>query len=162
MATFLSKLAAIWQKSVSKAGNADEKGQPSFSVIQGEMDGHPLFAIIDMSLRNYKSKASLPWFLSISTPLINPTKDGLPTDKDSSALNEWEDLTASKIQAESRFVYVGHVTWNGSREALFYIEKQELVVNKLKKLADDHVTRPFAFRCEKDEKWDKVAIYFKQ
>jgi hypothetical protein len=159
MVPFFSRLVSMWQKPASKAQNASPSAG-KFSVFRGEKDGYPLFAMIDVSLRDYKSKASFPLFLSISTPLINPAKDGLTTDQDSSALNDWEDLLESKIAAECRFVYVGHVTWNGSREILYYVDKSESVVPMLKKLADGHSTRRFAFRCERDDKWDSVKVYF--
>ena len=103
MVPFFSRLVSMWQKPASKAQNASPSSG-KFSVFRGEMDGYPLFAMIDVSLRDYKSKASFPLFLSISTPLINPAKDGLTTDQDSSALNDWEDLLESKIAAECRFV----------------------------------------------------------
>jgi len=138
------------------------KREEKFAVLQGEIDGRPLLAIIDKSLREYESKAGLPWFLSISTPLINPTKDGLPNDKDSSALNAWEDLLESAIAAACRFVYVGHVTWNGSREVLYYVAEPDALDTRLKNLVSDRVTRPFAFHYERDDKWDRISIYFKQ
>ena len=54
----------------------------SFSIMQGEIDGHPLFASIDMRMRDFADKQSLPFFLSLSTSLSNPTSEGLPTRSD--------------------------------------------------------------------------------
>ena len=63
----------------------------TFSILQGNIDGHPLFATIDMGLRNSPDRQVLPFFLSLSTPLTNPTSDGLPTRSDAENLNRWED-----------------------------------------------------------------------
>ena len=52
----------------------------SFSVFQGEVGGHPLIAMIDVGLLGYKEKSTVPWFLRVPTPLVNPTADGLATD----------------------------------------------------------------------------------
>ena len=90
----------------------------NFSVLKGEIDGYPILATIDMSLRDYKEKANVPWFLSISTPLIKPTSDGLPTPQDAGQLNKWEDALEKHIAAETRFIWVGHVTWKGHREQI--------------------------------------------
>jgi hypothetical protein len=162
MPDFFSRLSALWSKSASRTGGARTQSHEKFSVFKSEMDGHPLIATIDVGLHGYESKASLPWFLSLSTRLIEPTKDGLPTPGDSIALNEWEDLVEKRIAAVCPFVYVGHVTWNGSREVLYYIERDEPAASVLRKLRDDRVTRPFAFLCERDDEWDKTSIYFKQ
>jgi hypothetical protein len=136
--------------------------QEQFSVFQSELDGHPLVAMIDMSLRDCELKASFPWFLSISTPLINPNKNALTSDTDASALNAWEDSLENAITAECRFVYVGRVTWNGSREVLYYVDKPETLEGRLKGPGGALGTRAFAFCCERDEKWDKISVYFKQ
>jgi hypothetical protein len=162
MPGLFSRLSAFWPKSTSGTIPEGRKSDESFSVFEGEMDGRPLIATIDMALLGYESRAALPWFLSLSTPLIEPSKDGLPTPGDSISLNEWEDSVEKRIAAACQFVYVGHVTWNGSREVIYYIDRHEPVASLLRKLNDDRATRPFAFVCERDEKWDKISIYFRQ
>lgn len=162
MPDFFSRLSTLLRKTTSRAVSARRKSDEKFSIFQSEMDGRPLIATVDMALHGYKSKAALPWFLGLSTPLIEPTNDGLPTPGDSIALNDWEALVEKRIDPACQFVYVGYVTWNGSREVLYYIDRVEPVASLLKKLRDDHVTRPFAFRCERDDPWDNVSIYFRQ
>jgi hypothetical protein len=159
---FFSRLSALWPKLASGTLSARRKVGEQFSVFESEMDGRPLIAIIDVGLRGFESKAVLPWFLSLSTPLIEPTKDGLPTPEDSIALNEWEGLVEKRIASVCRFVYVGRVTWNGSRETIYYIDRDEPVASQLRKLDDDRVSRPFAFLCERDDEWNKISIYFRQ
>ena len=161
MLNFFSRLSALWPKPASGTVSARRNSGEQFSVFESEM-GRPLIATIDAGLRGFESKSTLPWFLGLSTPLIEPTKDGLPTTGDSIALDEWEALVEKRIDPACQFVYVGHVTWNGSREVLYYINGVEPAASILKKLSDDHVTRPFAFRCERDDAWDNVSIYFRQ
>ena len=136
--------------------------QEQFSVFQSELDGRPLVAMIDVGLRDCELKASFPWFLSVSIPLINPNKNGLCSDNDASVLNAWEDSLENAITAECRFVYVGRVTWNGSREVLYYVDKPEALERRLKEPGSALASRAFAFRCERDEKWDRISVYFKQ
>lgn len=136
---------------------ATENG--TFKIVQGERDGHPLFAMIDSSSHDNKFKTRFPWFLSISIPLTNPTKDGLTTDSEASALNDWEDSLEKEFAGACRFAYVGRVTWNGTRELLYYVDTPDCVVSKLRKFANDHPARDFNTRCERDERWGKVSVY---
>ena len=131
----------------------------TFSVLQGNVDAHPMFAMIDMGLRDSPERQSLPIFLSISTPLINPTSDGLPTKNDEDSLNSWEDAVEARLQSAGRFVFVGRVTWNGHRELLYYLATQQPASDNLKTLADARSTRPFAFASERDEKWTKASFW---
>ena len=136
-----------------------EKDDRQFSLMQGEKDGHPLFAMIASDPTKYPSKSRFPWFLSLSTRLIDPTTDGLPQGKDFDALNAWEDDIEARIAKLGKYFYVGHVNWNGSREALFYLEKPEPVVSELKRLRASHSTRPFDFHYEEDQGWKKISPY---
>lgn len=155
----LVSVAVKTQQKSNKPMKPSEKDSRQFSIMQGEMDGHPLFAMIVSDLNKYPSKSKFPWFLSLSTPLIGPTADGLPQGKDFDSLNTWEDEMEARVAKLGKYFYVGHVTWNGSREALFYLEKPEPIVSALKKVRDNHSTRPFDFRYEKDEGWKKMAPY---
>lgn len=151
-------LARTQQKS-GGVQKPSEKDNRQFSVLKGEKDGHSLFAMIAEDLQKFPAKSKFPWFLSLSTPLIDPTPDGLPQGKDFDSLNNWEDTIEVRIAKLGKYYYVGHVTCNGSRELLFYLEKPEPVVSQLKKLRDAHSTRPFDLRYEKDEGWKKMAPY---
>lgn len=110
-----------------------------------------------MSLKGYKEKSTVPWFLSISTQLKNPTSDGLSTADEASDLNGWEDAIEAIIKGSGRFVYVGRVAWNGRREVFYYIDGQEIVTKKPSGVIAAHSMRPFAFRCERDDKWENVS-----
>jgi hypothetical protein len=129
----------------------------SFSIMQGEVDGHALFASIDMRLRDLADKQRLPFFLSLSTTLTNPTSKGLPTQSDADNLNAWEEAVEARVKSASIFVFVGRVTWNGHRELLYYVGDQQSTIETLKTLPG---TRPFAFTCERDEKWKKADFWF--
>lgn len=123
------------------AGCKQKTSHASFSGLQGEKDGRPLVAIIDMSLRDEKTRAAFPWYLGISTQLTDPTQDGLPKAQEESALNDWEDSLEKEIAAECRFVYVGRVTWNSTRTLLYYVDKPDAIAAKLRRIADGHPAR---------------------
>jgi hypothetical protein len=159
LAIVLASLALATQPKSGSPQKPSEKDNRQFSMIKGEMNGRPFFAIIASDLKTYPPKSKFPWFLSLSTPFIGPTADGLPQGEELDAVNAWEDEMEAQVAKLGKYFYVGHVNWNGSREALFYLEKPEPIVGALKKVRDGHSTRRFDFRCEKDEGWKKVSNY---
>jgi hypothetical protein len=128
----------------------------TFSVIQGEIDGRPLVAVIDMGLRELPARQGLSFFLALSASLINPTSEGPPTRNDIDNLNAWEGVVEARLQAVTKLVFVGRVTWNGRRELLYYVGNAQPTVEALKAISG---TRPFAFTCERDESWAKVDCW---
>lgn len=129
-----------------------------FSVLEGDLDGHRVVAIIREGLR---SRKDTPWFLGFSTPLSNPTAEGLPTAQEAEDLNRWEDLLERNITSRCTSVFVGRVTWKGYRELLYYIDEPTHVVQEIEQLRNAHKLRPFAYRYECDPQWSNVAIYMR-
>lgn len=134
----------------------------TFSVLQGDVDGHPLIAMVDRGLRTTSDIEHLPFYLSVSTPLVNPTSDGLPTREDGYDLNTWEDTIESKLGPSGKIAFLGRVTWNGHRELMYYVSDEQSAAQVLNALAESHSTRPFTFTCERDEKWTKADRWLRQ
>jgi len=132
----------------------------SFSVLEGQIDGRPLVAMIDMGLRDSDDKQTLPFFLSVSTPLINPGSNGLPSRADAEELNAWEDAIEAELHQRGRYAFVGRVTCNANRELPYYVESQHPTVEALQSLSRTHCTRPFTFACERDEAWQHARFWF--
>src|SRR5215467_8817010 len=109
----LASLALATQPKPGASQKPSEKDSRKFLLIKGEKDGHPLFAIIVSDLTKHPPKAKFPWFLSLSTRLMDPTADGLPQGKDFDSLNAWEDDIEARIAKLGKYYYVGHVTGNG-------------------------------------------------
>lgn len=131
-----------------------------FAVMEMNLDGHRVIVNVDMSLSDYPNKVEYPWLLSLSTKLKSTDQNGLPTKRESLDLNEWEDVVEREMLASSSFEYVGRVTWNGYRELLYYLKSPESAVKSLQSMIDQKTTRPFAFRCQRDDGWKQVNLYF--
>jgi hypothetical protein len=138
-----------YKTSQDKRTNVVSEGG-TFSVMQGEVDGRPLVAMIDMGLRDLPDKQALPFFLSLSTSLMNPTNEGLPIQSDADNLNRWEEVVESQLRPVTKLAFVGRVTWNGHRELLYYVASQQPTIEALKALSGP---RPFSFKCDRDKKW---------
>lgn len=130
-----------------------------FSIQEADLDGYPLIAMINVQLRRYEPKAAFPWFLSVSAP-FSVEIQGLPSSEDAERLNEWEDTITGELTSVVRLIFVGRVTWNGNRELLYYLNDANTAVRALELLADSGTTRPFAFRCERDEGWAEASPYW--
>jgi hypothetical protein len=103
------------KKSQDRRANVESQGG-TFSIMQGEVDGRPVIAMIDTKLRDLRGRQGLPFSLSLSSPLIGPASEGLPTEVIVNSLSEWEDAVEARLQPVSKFAFVGRVTWNGNRE----------------------------------------------
>ncbi len=132
----------------------------SFSIYKGEMNGRPVFAMVDTRYKDFKEKKFYPWFLSISTSLENPTQEGLTTNEEAEVLNDFEDNLLLEIKDVVPFCFLGRATWNGYREIFLYVKEPEVLSKKLQEIIDSKKYRGFAFRCERDDDWNKVQIYF--
>lgn len=142
-------------------GNIQSEDGIKIEILQGEVDGYPLFASINSSLKEYSRKGDLPWFVSVSTKFLRPSKNGMPEENEFSGLNDWEDLVEARIGKVCRYAYLGHVTYKGSREVLFYVDSREAVESALKRLQGEQKTLKFDFGVSRDDRWESVAIYFK-
>lgn len=136
-----------------------EEVNGAFQVFESELDGWPLIAVIDKSYGTFNGKEKYPWFLSISAPLINANEKGLPNNQDAEALNQFEDNIESELNKACSFLFIGRVTCNGYRELVFYIDNPKKVADRLQSIIDSKKFRPFAFQCEKDNKWERVSVY---
>ena len=126
-----------------------------FGLLETEMNGRRLIANIDLSLRMFTDKRGFPWLLSLSRALQEADEDGLPTREEADALNAWEEQAELAISSAVNSKYVGRVTWNGHRELLYHLKEPEAATSALQRLIDGRTTRPFAFRCQRDESWSR-------
>jgi hypothetical protein len=130
-----------------------------FSVFKTDLEGYPLIAFVDVAPRSLELREKTPWFLSVSTPITSPTLQGLPSAEEADALNSWEERIERELASVCRLIFVGRVTWNGNRELLYYVDSATQVASVLDDIAHSDTSRPFAFRCERDDEWTEVEVY---
>lgn len=147
------------QKGMSSERLTSSAKDGQFSVLQGEIDGHPVFATIDMGLRGFREMQLFPFFLSVGTSLARPNSYGLPTDDEAANLNAWEDAVEARLRLRSKYVFLGRITMNGKRELLYYVDSQQLAMEELTSLSEANSTRHFAFTCVRDEEWRHAQVW---
>lgn len=131
----------------------------TFAVFQGQLDGRPVFATVDTSLRSFPEKSQFPYFLSIKTKLESPTPEGLTTDSEADTLNAWEDTVDTRLRSVGKVAYVGRLTWNGQRELLYYTNSDRPFEKALTELRDSKSMRPFAFSLKRDDSWGNANLW---
>lgn len=127
-------------------------------VLEGNVGGYPLIAVVMAGLRNHESKHLTPWFLSISTPFV-VSAQGLPTSEEVVGLDQWEQLIEGEIAGLATVMRIGRVTWNGRRELLYYVDSPERASSRLRSLMRCDGVRQFDFQCNQDDDWHNVEMY---
>jgi hypothetical protein len=131
----------------------------NFAVLQGEVDGHPVIAVLNRQSISAERKKRTPWFVSIVTFFETTAAEGMPPAQDVLDLSAWEDRLHGIITAACpNAVYVGRVTGNGQRELMYYVEEPDAVINVLKG-AEPQESRPFSFQVRIDDDWSEVSAY---
>lgn len=138
----------------------DKNKNEDFQVLQLEHGGKPLFATINLKLRDFTKKEQYPWFLSLSISLKEPTEEGLTTNAEAEELNRFEDFLERQIKKTTKCVHIGRVTWGGYREVLFYVSEPEIVSSWIQTIIDSGEYRTFSFKIVHDIDWESVSIYF--
>jgi Family of unknown function (DUF695) len=104
----------------------------TFNVLQATRDGLPALLIIDTGLNPDIEQQKFPWLITISVPIAIPDSKGLCDQSESERLNGVEDTLLSGL-SEDDYRYIGHITWNGIRDVLIYVENSETAVERLNK-----------------------------
>ena len=99
----------------------------TFSVLQGTRDGLPAIVVFDAGLSPDTDKGRFQWLITISIPIEEPNENGLCDSDESEALGELEDALLERV-APSDYRYVARITWNGTREILFYVADPDSVL----------------------------------
>lgn len=133
----------------------------NFSVFKGNKDDLPVTCILDESSKNYAGKSSLPWYVEIIIFIRDPDSDGQPFKGEEMVLNHFEDEIEKIIQESTNVKFIGRVTWNGYRNLYYYVQDGKKVNQSLSKILEgENEVRPFQYKIEKDENWNKVNEIF--
>lgn len=129
------------------------KNEKRFDVFQGQKDGIPMTAIINKHYRQIPGRDMFPWFVWISLPLHQSGHE-----VDTSASESFVNKIEMELSRETDIIYVGELTWNGSREYFYYAANGAYADNALKNL----VATPagglgFQYEIRKDSDWSSVA-----
>lgn len=136
--------------------------EENFSIGQGERDGLPAFAMVNLAYKGYAYRSDYPWHIQIEVRFQDATESGLCTDAEAEVLNALEDRLEAEMRKADAVHYIARQTWNGLRMIDYYVEDGEAVERALASLSDSgQLARPFTFKLERDEDWAIGEGFFK-
>jgi hypothetical protein len=95
-------------------------GGHAFRVIQATREGLPAVILIDGALPRTESAARFPCLATVVLPVLDPNRMGLCDGAEAARLDGIEEAALASLPADSSR-FVGHATWNGTRELYAYV-----------------------------------------
>lgn len=115
--------------------------------------------IVNRALKGYPFRRDFPWCVRLAVAYRLDTDTGLPLPKEEKLLEHFEQKMFSLFKKTVNGHYVGHTSWRGSREFLFYVDEGGDLEEPLQSFAETE-KRELEFAIEKDEKWLQASHYF--
>jgi len=151
----------MWLFNKKNDHKTSKEMRESFSVLQGQRNGKPFLATINMTAKNYAYKKEYPWCLGISIEFKKSTANGLATAKELKELEPFEDKIHALIASKCKLQYIGASNWYEHRELIFYISDPKELVIELQKMMDSKQEWRFNFMSRRDPKWKQISVFFK-
>ena len=109
---------------------------PKYRVLEATRHGLPVIIVVDDSLKLDPNRASFPELLTIRLPLRSfDQSTGLCDQPESARLDLVEDALLFSLD-HSRYRHVGHVTGNGAREVLLYVDNADSMIVPIQSALD--------------------------
>ena len=135
----------------------------SFISIDYTCDGHPAFAIINESLRQFEFKDVFGWNLSIVFELVDVSENGIPSGDEVKVIQDFCEhierlFNDDREKPNALFLFrehhdgISHAVWR-----VYDAEKVEAVLQKI--IEDKQHPREFDYEMEYDENWKLVEWY---
>lgn len=130
---------------------------PNYQVIKAQRFGQPVLIVIDASLDPEAHASAFPWLLTVRVAMRFVDFTGLCSRSESGRLDEVEDRLLEALTTDQHR-YVGHVTGNGNREVLMYVNDPETVVERLNKALPATGEDSVEIERQHDPRWE----YYRQ
>ncbi|MBI5203319.1 MAG: DUF695 domain-containing protein [Nitrospirae bacterium] len=126
----------------------------SWNVLQGDMNGKPIFIRVDTQWKESSRKTQYPYRIGIAIPLNNPNNDGLPSNDEMNILNSIEDLIDKELIQEGKTILTLIITTNSMREFVLYTNIPKVIQSKYNVLKNKVKTHEVQMIIENDPKWE--------
>lgn len=113
---------------------AQKQGFEPWAVVEGQVDGKPIFIRHAVSLDKRVIPAEYPYAASISVP-YKADSTGMPQERTVfQELNNVEDMLAAQLENKQRSLFAGVVTNEGVRTFIFYTADPKAVTSIVRSL----------------------------
>lgn len=132
--------------------------EESYVVMEGELDGTPIFAVINNSWANWQFKPMFTWLIKISID-FEGNETGLPDTDQLSEIQKLEDEVIARLNPKNICV-VGRVTNNHQSSVFIYSNEYRECSRIVYEILKEQVTdMDLDYQISKDKYWRAVEQY---
>ena len=128
-------------------------GEDTWSIAQGESQGKPMFARVNVSAGAQAGDPQLPTRLGIAIPLKAPNEHGFPHGSEFGELDAIEERIVGALRANEGGCLVLVITTGGMREFVSYVQSPaagEAAVAQVRSATATHEVQHYT---EPDAEW---------
>lgn len=119
-------------------------------------------ATINSALVDFQPKEVFNWHFTILIEMEDHGEDGMPSDAEEAVLREFEAQVDPQIRLNGNALFLARVINDGLLELVYRVYKPEIADDFMQSLiADERNIRPFDYRIDPDQKWEKADWYLK-
>jgi hypothetical protein len=134
--------------------------EPHYTLFNATRDGLPEVISVNDALLSFERIDIFRWHLQISIDAIELADNGMPTERESTALFEFGDRFEAGLEGDNA-LFLARSTWNGMRTLYFRVYDPEVANEFLQQvLAEEPATRPWDFRMHDDPEWTEAGYIF--
>ena len=142
--------------SVFKRRQPAYPAEGSWSVLEGEHEGKPMFVRRNDSGKRLLGHVDYKFRIGVAIPLLEPRPDGLPTKDEMDVLLRIEDAVSEKLERGQVSLQVLSITTSGMRELIFYTRSPSIVPTALQEIQAQFQSHRVQHYVEEDPNW---AVY---
>lgn len=128
-------------------------------ILDDDLTG---IATINSALVNFEPKKVFAWHFTLLIEIQDHGEDGIPSAEEQKILQDFELELDPEIKANGNAIFLARVTNDGLRELIYRVHQPEPLDNYMKKVIESGKNaRPFDYRIDPDQSWEKAQWYFK-
>ncbi len=135
----------------------------TWSLGHAEIEGKPLITRYREGLKAAIGHSGYRYQIGIAIPLIESSKEGLPSQEEGERLYEIEDALTEELSRDDQAVFALSITTNGMRELVYYASewKPEYYEAKVQQVAQNFPEHEMQFMIQSDPEWETFSRYSK-
>jgi hypothetical protein len=117
------------------------------------VDDKPCSTMLDLGLVRVAPLAERPWLISVRLPLLRPRADGLSDNTEAEELAKVEEALIRTLRKHCDALFVGRMTWSGTRDLFFYAARAEGLQAGLGEALGPSPKRRVMSQVREDKEW---------
>ena len=138
-------------------GTRHDTENDNYSMLEGELKGKPLIAVMNAELLDWDQKASHPWMLNVEIKYNGTNNNGMPDGETYKRLEEIENNILDELKDFEGYLNIGRQTADSTREIYFACKDFRKPSKVLHKIENDYKgSIEIAYDIYKDKYWQSL------